>query len=1002
MIKRRFLKFTLSVLICANFLHNRASGVEYSVTNNNGSGTGSLRQAIDDINAAGSSVETNTIVFQQGGTIMLNNVLPVTKPIAFDMRGNSVSVEWSSGHQHTSLFGLSGAVATINLPETLSIDTESLKYTSGVQGITNLYVTGNLAGSVFAHNHTGGWVYGLYATDGALSIGGDLSGRVSAATDDVVAYGLYANKGNLAIGGNLTGSVSATSGTTFAYGLYAYKGELSIAGNLSGTVSATAGTLGATGLYARDQSLFIGGNLSGTVSAVANGGLAYGLYATRGASIVNSSDLTIGGNLSGTVSATTHGMIAYGLYANRGTLALAGDLSGTVSAHADGSLAAGLYSYNGAISIGGSLSGTVIASSDDVCAAGLKSENGAIYGALPTLPLTISGTVSAEANGEAAAILSTNGMNLNITGTVSGNDNTNSGLGYALRSGSFNVYDGGYNESIDVTDLVTVAAQGVLIGKVDLGKGNDSMTLSDQATISGVPVLNGGDGTDTLLFEGWHGSLYGVNVLNWESIGLNSGSTVNLGASTIALNPKTIAFTTLTIDATSTLLAAGSSPGYYNLPGNINNNGTISLLDNQDTGDRLTITGNYGGNGVMTFDVNTSTAAADQVTITGNATGTTRVMLHELGIPANPSAPILLIHVVGTQDPAFFIPGEYIYPYGPKLYSYTISADAGDYFLTSLFLDHYREEAALLQGVLPFVERTGFEAVTGFRERQAYHVGACGDHDSSAYWVRAYGSSFGIGQEGDAATSISGYSGGTQVGGDFAAGGSGNSSQYHIGVYAGSAWQKADVAGILTPKAGELSQQVYSVGLYASLECPKSYFLEAVAQSGYHSLDIISPDELDPIKTNIWSFVSSLEGGITVPVNNTFLLEPQIQCIYQHTGNMPLATVIGDATVDSHEGLRTRLGLNGTFTKSGTPFNPFFEINMIKDFTNDSTVRYAADGSILSSKPETTYLGGSIGIATAKARKDAFACYAKVGVFYGLDSKDSYNYLLMAGIRNVF
>ena len=119
---------------------------------------------------------------------------------------------------------------------------------------------------------------------------------------------------------------------------------------------------------------------------------------------------------------------------------------------------------------------------------------------------------------------------------------------------------------------------------------------------------------------------------------------------------------------------------------------------------------------------------------------------------------------------------------------------------------------------------------------------------------------------------------------------------------------------------------------------------------------------------------------------------------------MHLSTLIGNATIESHDGLRARIGLTGTFTGTGAPFNPFFEINLIKDFSDESRVVYAADNSILNSKPETTQLGGAVGISSAKAnKKESVAYYAKVGALYGMDGgRNSYDYTLMAGITKAF
>jgi Autotransporter beta-domain/Autochaperone Domain Type 1 len=811
----------------------------------------------------------------------------------------------------------------------------------------------------------------------------NLSGTFTAPTTGSTDYaGIYAEN-NITLNGNFSGSASAS--TIFDGDVFGF-----VAGNdititeLSGRVNVTtSGTGNAVGLESGYRgygcSITIG-TLSGNITATAeDNGHAYGLYAYQG----NGNDDTIViQHLTGTISATAgQSGEAFGLAAADDITIT--DFSGKVTAAAGiNGIAVGLTSGHGNaakcfINIS-TLSGEISATAG---------QDGTAFGLL------------ADGSGESANRYISVG---NLTGTISATAGQN-GTAYSLYSGNF--YESG---SASGNDSITISGNGKLIGSVALNGGDDRFTLKGHADISGVPNLDGGNndgGNDQLQFDGWIGSLSGVNVTNWETIELKNGSTVNLGASTDSRDPKSIVFNTLSIDATSTLLAAGSSPGFYTLTGPVSNFGTISLVDNHDTGDRLTINGAYTGqNGSIKFDVNTGSAVADQVTINGATTGTTKLDLYELGVPTSPASPILLLTTNPVADPGVFTADEYIYPYGPKLYTFTMTEVAGKYYFTALEFNRYREEAALLQGVTPFVENLGFESLAGFHDRHAYNSLGVGQKESPKFWARAYGSSYAIGQQGDAATTISGFSGGTQVGGDFLAAGTGKASQYHIGAYVGTGWQKADVGGIITSKAGELTQNVYDLGLYASIEHPEFCYLEGVVQSGYHYIDITSPDEAGAIKTNIWGILSSLEGGFTLHAGKSLKLEPQVQLIYQHTNDMQISTVIGDATIESHDGLRTRLGLTGTFANTGASFNPFFELNLIKDFIDDSRVTYAADHTILNSKPETTKVGGAVGIASAKSNKsESVAYYAKAGALYGMDGgKNSYDYTLMAGITKAF
>ena len=856
------------------------------------------------------------------------------------------------------------------------------------------------------------WSSQAYATGGGNIDGADITVGPSYGTvyavDPSQTHGYEIIDGtNIDIGTISNSTITATSQDADAHGIWTDDGTIKINEIKNDvTITATGGAANPSDLVPYPYCTATGiGNISGkiaigTFSGAINVNAGY-RYTAEALGIVNWGDDGIKiDNFTGSITAKGNTTFTSFDWANgtgvfsRGNIYI-NNFSGSITASGGSAVGeaygVGIYSGKFDYEDGGriqinNLSGTITATG------GTANSNANAYG-LKAYGITI-GSLSDPLSG--------------ISGIVAAYAPDNEYQAYAI-------YSFGSND-----DFVAMCGNGKLIGRVDLNGGDDIFILKDHADISGVSVLDGGNNdqqkirgplneNDTLKFDGWSGSLSGVTVTGWETIVLSNGSTVNLGASTDSDLPKSIAFTTLTIDATSTLLAAGSSPGFYTLTGDVTNSGTISLVDHHDTGDRLTINDTdfdtYTGiNGSIKFDVNTGSAEADQVTINAKTEGTTRLDLYELGVPTSPATPILLLTTNPPADPGVFTAGEYVYPYGPKLYTFTLTEDEGLYYFTSLEFNRYREEAALLQGVTPFVENLGFESLAGFHDRHAYNHLGCSEKESPKFWARAYGSSYAIGQQGDAATTVSGYSGGTQVGGDFFAAGTGKASQYHIGVYTGTGWQKADVGGIVTSKAGELTQNVYDVGLYASIEHPKCYYLEGVVQSGYHYIDITSPDEPQAIKTKTWSILSSLEGGITLQAGKSLTLEPQFQLIYQHTNDMQISTVIGDATIESHDGLRTRLGLTGTFANLGVSFNPFFELNLIKDFTDDSRVTYAADHSILNSKPETTKLGGAVGIASAKTNKnESVAYYAKVGALYGMDSsKQSYDYTLMAGITKAF
>ena len=358
----------------------------------------------------------------------------------------------------------------------------------------NLTIYGDFSGQV-AVTSSFGYAFGVVAAN-TLTIEGDVTETAAITVtvlqdspDDGVAIGAM---NDLVINGDMAGTVTVTA--TEANGIVSENGSVTF-GSLSGTIEVDGDTF-AEGIAA--QSVLINGPLSGAIIVDASNSDAFGIDAQFG-------DILVGGGLSGTVTVTAN-ELAYGL--------------------------------RGAEHIGiSSLSGTVSASSECNGAFGLRSK-GAIDGGTPEQALEISGTVSAEGSTTAAAISAGGAMNLSISGTVSGTTTNPEGTAWSILSLH---YDGdGLFSSPDVIDRVTVTGSGSLTGNVDLGAGNDIMTLEDGANVSGVATLDGGEGIDTLALSGSviiDMSLLSSKVRNFEIIDLSDGSDnqISLASSDVGL-----------------------------------------------------------------------------------------------------------------------------------------------------------------------------------------------------------------------------------------------------------------------------------------------------------------------------------------------------------------------------------------------------------------------------------------------------------------------------------
>ncbi|MBU1610986.1 MAG: hypothetical protein KKC99_03975, partial [Proteobacteria bacterium] len=267
---------------------------------------------------------------------------------------------------------------------------------------------------------------------------------------------------------DISGTISATAGTDEVYGIY---GTLVRISDISGTVSAEAGRNDSIALVA-DAILDITGDVSGTLTATS------GLDA---AAVIGSPDVDIAGDISGVLTAHAGQDEAYGISAD--DFDLQGNLSGTISATADRDGAFGFYTTN-TLYIRGTLSGTVSATAGGHTAIGLFNDTGVINGGAVNTALDISGNVSAEANGLAVGIAAWEAMNLNVTGSISGVDNSGGGAGYAVRSGRDD-WVGGWAGDNNVDDVVQFGNGAFITGHVDLGGGTNALGMAGSGSMTG-------------------------------------------------------------------------------------------------------------------------------------------------------------------------------------------------------------------------------------------------------------------------------------------------------------------------------------------------------------------------------------------------------------------------------------------------------------------------------------------------------------------------------------
>ena len=241
------------------------------------------------------------------------------------------------------------------------------------------------------------------------------------------------------------------------------------------------------------------------------------------------------------------------------------------------------------------------------------------------------------------------------------------GSGASVGSGLGNAIVGSGGDT-----AVTVNSGAMITGKVSLGSGTDTLTFAD-GTFSNVTEMDGGDGPgDTLRFSGsgttgrLHADVRSSGLKGWENVVVESGATLS-GAIKLAGDSGNLTFdaadiggigaltggtgsaNALALDSVSGSLNGASVTGWETVSvgagsrisfgsgthaltaGTLSVSGTLDVGDDSDADDTLALAGNFRGGGTITLDADFVDGTSDSLTITGDATGTTRVVIGRLG-----------------------------------------------------------------------------------------------------------------------------------------------------------------------------------------------------------------------------------------------------------------------------------------------------------------------------------------------------------------------------------
>ncbi|UVE18434.1 autotransporter outer membrane beta-barrel domain-containing protein [Pseudomonas sp. LS44] len=213
-------------------------------------------------------------------------------------------------------------------------------------------------------------------------------------------------------------------------------------------------------------------------------------------------------------------------------------------------------------------------------------------------------------------------------------------------------------------DRFTWMDGGRLEGAVLLADGNDQAVLRNlnEALLAPTPLLDGGLGSDNLTFDNSQSARPG-RYRQFENIALANGSSLTLDQD-LLLGDSASLTGTLTLDAGSRLLASGQGSraiGGFDgsAPVSVVNAGTFDLSDGAaDANDRLTIHGNYQGQGArlrLQSILGSDDSPSDRLIVDGTASGDSQIQLSNLnGAGAATTGNGILLVQSGTSTPGAF------------------------------------------------------------------------------------------------------------------------------------------------------------------------------------------------------------------------------------------------------------------------------------------------------------------------------------------------------------
>ena len=270
-----------------------------------------------------------------------------------------------------------------------------------------------------------------------------------------------------------------------------------------------------------------------------------------------------------------------------------------------------------------------------------------------------------------------------------------------------------------------------------------------------------------------------------------------------------------------------------------------------------------------------------------------------------------------------------------------------------------------------------------------------------AGWGRVYGKNFDQTWAGTVTPRLDGSLNGFQVGNDLYSSLTSGGQTQRLGFFVGHSRLRGDVdgfnEGFEDNSAGKIKLEGDSYGLYWTLTDPYGWYVDTVVMGTRFDGDNRSDRGLR-LDNRGHALTVSAEAGYPLPINDTWVVEPQAQVIHQKISLHSQDDGVSRVSFDSDGAWTGRLGarLKGRYQVSGLPVEPYLRANLWHTFSGRDSVTFG-DSDVISTEQKSSTADIGLGVVVTLDR--AVSVYASTDYSRNIDSNEMRGVVGNLGVR---